>query len=250
MATVYQAEQLSLKRQVALKMLSCGEDENWLTRIQTEAESIAQLQNANVVQIYEIGNHYGRPYLALEYVEGGTLEQRIANTPPSERESAEPIELLARVIHGDQKKGIVHRDIKPANVLITTNGAPKISDFGLASWSASDGDRTKAGEISGTPHYMSPEQAAGSTDICPKSDLFALGAVLYELLMGQPPFRGDTIRDTLHRIRNCDPSPLHRSNPKVHRDLESICLKCLQKVLRHRYHSAEELANDLRRQRA
>ena len=247
MAVVYEAEQVKLKRSVALKMIGAVESASGLSRFQAEAEAVARLQHRNIVQIFDVGECQGRPYLALELADGGTLEDLMSQSSHSVREVAEAIEKLARAMHYAHQHEIIHRDLKPSNVLVTSDGELKVSDFGLAKQLDNDSSQTQLGEIMGTPHYMSPEQAVGDEHIGPATDIYALGAMLYDFLTGQPPFHGDTTLATLEKIRNRDPQSPRRLNPKLHPDLETVCLKCLQKQPRHRYESAESLADDLRR---
>jgi serine/threonine protein kinase/Tfp pilus assembly protein PilF len=279
MGVVYKARQISLKRLVALKMISpgAGASAKELARFHTEAEAVARLQHPHIVGIYEVGEYRGRPYLALEFMEGGTLAQRLAGTPQPARTAAQHVLTLARAMYVAHQRGIVHRDLKPANILLqnltTAEDAegrrgtaeaslplrssassavkdftPKIADFGLAKLLDSKTGQTSTGAPLGTPSYMAPEQALGETSaISPATDTYALGAILYEMLTGRPPFRGETALSTIEQVRTQDPVPPTRLHPKVPRDLETICLKCLQKEPRRRYASAEELAEDLQR---
>jgi tetratricopeptide (TPR) repeat protein len=251
MGIVYKARQRSLKRLVALKMLSAGANAqpSHLARFYTEAEAVASLQHPNIVQIYEVGEHGGLPYFSLEFVAGGSLEKRIGGNPLPAREAARLVQTLARAMFYAHEHGVIHRDLKPANVLLTEDGTPKITDFGLAKkLDDADSSQTRAGTIMGTPSYMAPEQAEGETqNIGPLADVYALGAVLYELLTGRAPFRGAKMLDTLEQVRKQEPVPVRQLQPKVPRDLETICLKCLQKTPAKRYASAESLADDLGR---
>jgi serine/threonine protein kinase/tetratricopeptide (TPR) repeat protein len=251
MGVVYKARQRSLKRLVALKMLLAGANapQSHLSRFYTEAEAVASLQHPNIVQIHEVGEHGGLPYFSLEFVAGGSLEKKIGGNPLPAREAAQLVQTLARAMSHAHQHGVIHRDLKPANVLLTVDGMPKITDFGLAK-RLDDGDskQTRAGAILGTPSYMAPEQADGEVqNVGPLADVYALGAVLYELLTGRAPFRGATLLDTLEQVRKQESVPVRQLQPKVPRDLETICLKCLQKVPAKRYASAEALADDLRR---
>jgi tetratricopeptide (TPR) repeat protein/predicted Ser/Thr protein kinase len=249
MGVVYKARQCSLKRWVALKMLPTGAhaDPMARTRFRTEAEAVARLQHPNVVQIYEVGEHDGRPFLALEYVAGGCLAQTVAGAAQPEREAALLVEVLARAVHHTHQCGILHRDLKPNNVLLTAGGTPKITDFGLAKL-ADQGSLTRTETLIGTPNYMSPEQAAGNTKkVGVPADVYSLGAILYELLTGQPPFQGTSALDTLEQVRTQEPVPPRHWRSAVSRDVETICLKCLEKEPGRRYPSAEALADDLRR---
>jgi hypothetical protein len=249
MGVVYQARQLGLGRVVALKMILSGAHAGQadLLRFLHEAEAVAQLQHPNIVQLHEAGQQNGLPYFTLEYVAGGSLAQRLGGTPLPPHEAARLVEPLARAMHGAHQKGIVHRDLKPANVLMTEDGTPKITDFGLAKRVEVGGGLTATGAVMGTPSYMAPEQASGKKDIGPAADVYGLGAILYECLTGRPPFTGPTPLDTVLCVLEWQPAPPRLLNPKVDRDLETVCLKCLEKDPRKRYASAEALADDLRR---
>lgn len=252
MGVVYLARQVGLKRTVALKMVRgsnlAGEQE--LARFRAEGEAIARLQHPNIVQIYEIGEQDGNPYFSLEYVNGGSLEQKLAGTPLTPDAAGELTAVLAAAMHAAHQAGIVHRDLKPANVLLTADGTPKITDFGLAKQLDDDSGQTRSGTIMGTPSYMAPEQASGKNELIgPPADIYALGALLYEQLSGRPPFRGATVYDTIDQVKTLDPVPPSQLQPKVPRDLETICLKCLQKEPAKRYATALALSEDLRRYR-
>lgn len=200
------------------------------------------------MQIYEVGEHEQLPYISLEFVAGDSLARKLDGTPVGSRQAAELIETLARTMYVAHQRGIVHRDLKPSNVLLTTEGQPKITDFGLAKHQDEDSGQTRTGVILGTPNYMAPEQAAGRIkDVRPPADVWALGAILYELLTGRPPFRGATVHDTLEQVLRQDPVPLRRLQPEVPRDLETICLKCLEKDPARRDPSAQDLTDDLHR---
>lgn len=248
MGVVYKARQVSLKRQVALKMILAGSHASprALERFRTEAEAVARLAQPNIVQIYEIGEHDGQPYFSLEFCAGGSLARKLGGAPQPPHEAAGLIEVLARAMHAAHQAGVIHRDLKPANVLLANDGTPKIADFGLAKKLDEPG-MTASGDIMGTPSYMAPEQAGGKVkEMGPATDVYALGAILYELLTGRPPFRGATQLDTLLQVVSLEPVPPSRLQPQTQRDLETICLKCLQKEPRQRYASAEALADDLR----
>jgi serine/threonine-protein kinase len=220
------------------------------TRFRTEAEAVARLQHPNVVQIYEVGEHDGRIFLALEYVAGGDLLDKIDGTPQPEREAAQLVEALARAVHYTHCHGILHRDLKPHNVLLTTDGTPKITDFGLSKLVDADSNAglTQSESLIGTPCYMAPEQAAGATkQLGVPADVYSLGAILYEMLTGRPPFQGGTVLSVLDQVRNREPTPPRRLRDRVSPDLETICLRCLEKQPGNRYPSAEALADDLRR---
>jgi tetratricopeptide (TPR) repeat protein len=249
MGVVYDAVQTSLKRRVALKMVTAGAHAApaQRNRFQIEAEAVAALQHPNIVQIYEIGEHHGVPYFSLEFVGGGILQKKVKHGPMPPREAAEMARLLAGAMAYAHNLGIIHRDLKPANVLLTPDGQPKIADFGLAKRvDETDSSQTQAGTILGTPSYMAPEQAEGEIkEIGPLADVYSLGALLYHLLTGRPPFQGTTMLETLEMVRTLEPVPVRQLQHKVPRDLETICLKCLQKDPRKRYATAEALARDL-----
>ncbi len=275
MGVVYKARQVGLNRVVALKMILAGPHAagQLLARFRAEAETIARLQHPNIVQIYEVGEHDGQPYFSLELVEGGILARRIGGTPQNPAAAAQLVEVLARAVAAAHEAGIVHRDLKPGNILLqpdarpaappgssrswgrsavqahTDFGTPKITDFGLAKdLSSTEIGHTHTGSILGTPSYMSPEQAQGDTKaIGPATDIYALGSIFYELLTGRPPFRADTPYNTIMQVIHGDPVPPSRLQPKLPRDLETICLKCLEKPPAKRYPSALHLADDLRR---
>jgi tetratricopeptide (TPR) repeat protein/tRNA A-37 threonylcarbamoyl transferase component Bud32 len=250
MGVVYKARQQRLNRVVALKMVLAGShaSAHQLARFHVEAEAVAQLQHPSIVQIFEIGEHDGLPFFSLEFVEGDSLAARIDGKPLPPREAAEMVKSLALAMAFAHQHGIIHRDLKPANVLLTRAGVPKITDFGLAKRIEGDSELTKSGTLMGSPSYMSPEQARGETqEIGPLSDLYSLGAILYELLTGRAPFVGTSMLETLVQVRNQEPVPPSRLQPKVPHDLETICLKCLQKEAGKRYGSCEALAEDLHR---
>jgi WD40 repeat protein len=272
MGIVYQARQVRLKRTVALKMILAGDlaGPALLSRFRREAEAVARLQHPNIVQIYEVGEHEGRPYFSLECVGGGTLAARLGGQPQTPRAAALLIETLAQAVHYAHSNGIVHRDLKPANILLSfsheppasvtvplaggsrlNEGVPKIADFGLAKQLDADQSQTETGAVLGTPSYMAPEQAWGKSKlqaVGPAVDIYALGAILYEMLTGRPPFLGDSALDTLQQVASdAEPVSPTRLQPKVPRDLETICLKCLQKTPSRRYATAADLAADLRR---
>jgi formylglycine-generating enzyme required for sulfatase activity/WD40 repeat protein len=249
MGVVYKARHVRLKRSVALKMILGGAlvGPEHLARFRTEAEAVARLQHPHIVQIYEVGEHNGLPFLALEFVDGGSLSAKLAGNPQEPAEAARVVETLAEAMHAAHQAGVLHRDLKPANVLLTTSGAPKVTDFGLAKQLDDPSGHTRSGVPMGTPSYMAPEQAAGEKDIGPGADVYALGAILYECLTGRPPFRGATLLDTLDQVRTQEPVSPRALQPKLSRDLETVCLKCLQKEPHRRYASAADLAEELRR---
>jgi WD40 repeat protein len=250
MGIVYKARQVGLGRVVALKMIlaGAGAGPGQLARFRSEVEAVARLHHPNLVQVYEVGEQEGRPYFAMEFVDGGSLDRRTEGKPQPPRQAAEMLETLARAVHAAHQRGIVHRDLKPGNVLLTADGAPKVTDFGLAKRLDAEDGPTLTGEILGTPSYMAPEQAEGKTrDIGPATDVYGLGAILYALLTGRPPVEGETPWDVIQRVVSAEPVAPRRLRPGVPRDLETICLKCLQKEPGRRYPSALTLAEDLRR---
>jgi tetratricopeptide (TPR) repeat protein len=248
MGVVYKARQASLNRLVALKMVLAGSHAgpDALARFLHEAEIIARLRHPHVVQVYDYGSHDGTPYFSLEYLEGGSLADRLKGQPQPPAPAAQMVLTLARAVQAAHEQGVVHRDLKPANVLLAADGTPKVVDFGLAKRGASG--QTATGQVLGTPSYMAPEQAGGqSKEVGPAADVYALGAILYELLTGRPPFQGATTWDTLQLVVGADPVPVRRLQPQVPRDLETVCLKCLEKEPARRYASAALLADDLQR---
>lgn len=277
MGVVYRARQVALQRTVALKMVLNGAHAGpkELARFRAEAAVIARLQHPNIVQVYEVGEAAGRPYFALEFVAGGSLAQYLRGTPQPTLPAARMVETLARAVHAAHANGVVHRDLKPANVLLSSGGVgggewsrdptathhspltthqPKIADFGVARCADVDGEATghreptATGEILGTPSYMAPEQAmVPRHPIGPTADVYALGAILYELLTGRPPFTGETPLAIVLQVLHNDPVPVTSLRPNVPRELESICLKCLRKEPHNRYGSALELAEDFQR---
>jgi WD40 repeat protein len=251
MGLVFKAVQTALKRTVALKIVLSGAHAGAKerARFRTEAEAVAQLHDPGIVQIFEVGEQAGCPYLALEYVNGGSLAQQINGTPMPPQHAAQLILELARAVEHAHERGIVHRDLKPANILLTHDGAAKITDFGLAKLlHGKEAGPTRSGDMLGTPSYMAPEQAASSSgQIGPGTDVYGLGAILYELLTGRPPFKAESALETLRQVRFVDPVSPSRLQPKLSRDLVTICLRCLEKEPPHRYASAQALAEDLQR---
>jgi serine/threonine-protein kinase len=250
MGVVYRARQVGLDRLAALKMLLAGAHARpeELARFRAEALAVARIKHENIVEIYQVGEHDGLPFFSLEFVAGGTLGQKIAGAPQPLAESAHMVETLARAMHVAHGLGIIHRDLKPANVLLTPDGTPKIADFGLARRLETDSGETSSGMILGTPTYMAPEQARGTTKAAgPQADQYSLGAMLYTMLSGRPPFQGTTVVETLALVCGEEPVPLSRLLGKMPRDLETICLKCLEKDPDNRYPDCATLADDLRR---
>ncbi len=250
MGVVYKALHLALNRPVALKMVRSGARASAveLLRFKAEGETVARLNHPNVVQVHEVGVHAGSPYLVLEYCDGGNLDEKLAGAPLPHRQAATLVATLARAVHAAHVAGIVHRDLKPANVLLTADGTPKVADFGLAKWVEAGDGMTVTGAVLGTPSYMAPEQASGDTKaIDRRADVYALGAILYACLTGRPPFKGATALDTLDHVRRHEPASVRSLQPGTPRDLETVCLKCLQKAIGKRYPSAAALADDLDR---
>ncbi len=250
MGIVYKARHRSLNRPVALKMLRAGAYAGppERTRFQREAEAVASLRHANIVAVYDVGDHEGCPYFTMELLEGGSLAQALAGTPQPARQAAALLITLAEAVQAAHRAGIVHRDLKPANILLTAEGTPKVADFGLARHFDGEAALTLSGTRMGTPSYMAPEQVVGKAGtIGPATDIYALGALLYEMLTGRPPFRGETAIETERQVIHEEPVSPSRLNTKVPRDLETICLKCLSKEPQRRYASAAALADDLRR---
>ncbi len=252
---VYKARQSALDRIVALKVLASGPSAGpiELRRFQSEAEAVARLRHPHIVPIHEVGQAAGRPYFVLEYLPGGSLAARLERQPAQPRQAADMVRTLARAIHYAHQNGIIHRDLKPGNILLDADGTPKVADFGLARRldleEAALRDRlTPSGVIMGTPSYMAPEQADGRTrHLGPAADIYALGGILYEMLTGKPPFLGVSLTETLLQVLEAEPIAPRRLSPHVPRDLETICLRCLQKHPPSRYSNAEALADDLGR---
>jgi serine/threonine-protein kinase len=251
MGVVYRARHLKLDRIVALKMVIAGAHAgpDQLARFYTEAQAVAHLQHPTIIQIYEVGEQEGLPYFSLEFVDGGSLAQKCAGKPQPDKEAAQMVETLARGMHHAHTHGVVHRDLKPANILLTSVGSPKITDFGLAKrLEGESSSQTRSGAILGTPSYMAPEQALGEVhQVGPLTDVYSLGAILYELITGRPPFLAANPMDTVMQVVREEPVPPKQLQPAVARDLETICMKCLQKEQAKRYPDAETLAEDLRR---
>lgn len=250
MGVVYRARQTRLEREVALKMVRPDgmDDREMVARLLSEARAVARLKHPNIVQIFAVGDHDGRPFIEMEYLEGGSLGRLLDGRPWPARDAARLIERLALAISEAHRLGIVHRDLKPGNVLFSADGTVKIADFGLAKLLDRDSDLTRSEQLLGSPSYMPPEQTHGSKSPLPaRADIYSLGAILYELLTGRPPFRGNTVLQTLEQVRSSDPVPPARLVPQIPKDLETICLKCLVKEPARRYESAAALAEDLRR---
>jgi hypothetical protein len=246
MGVVYLARQTKLARPCALKMILAGEHagEAQRERFLTEAQAIARLQHPGIVQVFEVGEHHGHAFMALELCPAGSLDQRLRAKPPTATEAATLVRSLAEAMQVAHEMRVIHRDLKPANVLIAADGTLKITDFGLAK-KLDEADQTQTGDVMGTPSYMPPEQARGAKNLGPAADIYALGAILYAALTGRPPFRGATVLETLHQVLNQEPVAVQELNPAIPRDLATIVHKCLQKDPRRRYASARDLANDL-----
>jgi WD40 repeat protein/tRNA A-37 threonylcarbamoyl transferase component Bud32 len=250
MGIIYKARQVRLDRIVALKMIRTGIYAGAVERqrFHEEARAVARLRHPSIVQVHEVGEVENQPFFCLEYMEGGSLVRRLDGTPWAARVAAKLVETLARAMHHAHEQGIVHRDLKPGNILLGKDGEPKISDFGLAKRLDTDAGLTQTGMILGTPSYMAPEQAEGKVRmIGPATDVYALGAILYELVTGRPPFVGPGVHETLEQVRSLSPLPPRRLQPNLPRDLETITLKCLRKEPHKRYATAEALADDLER---
>ena len=245
---VYRAHQKSLNRTVALKVIGLGHwaTEAHLKRFRREAEAAASLEHPCIVPIYEVGERDAQCYFSMKFIEGGQLDEVVKRTPMSIARAVELIAKVARTVHYAHEHGILHRDIKPGNILLDAKGEPLLTDFGLARLVEAESTITGTLEVMGTPSYMAPEQAAGETrKLTSATDVYGLGAVLYQLLTGQPPFAGGTTYETIRLLRDTEPRSPRLLNPKVDRDLSAICLKCLEKDPKRRYSSAVALAEDL-----
>jgi tRNA A-37 threonylcarbamoyl transferase component Bud32 len=250
MGVVFKARQVSLNRIVAVKMILSGQlaGEAEVKRFRTEAEAAANLQHPNIVAIHEVGEHEGRHFFSMDYVEGANLANFIKDNPLSAIKAAEMLKTIAQAVHYAHQRGTLHRDLKPHNVLMDANAQPRITDFGLAKRIDQDSGLTQTGAVMGSPAYMPPEQAAGRQEqIGPPSDVYSLGAILYQLLTGKPPFAGATPLETIRQAMETEPVAPSKLNASLPSDLETICLKCLEKRPERRYHSARELAEELGR---
>src|SRR6266550_2983564 len=245
---VFRARQKSLNRIVALKVISLGQwaSQAHVKRFRREAEAAASLDHPSIVPIYEVGERDGSCYFSMKFIEGGQLDEVVKRAPMSIRQAAELIAKVARTVHYAHEHGILHRDIKPGNILLDAKGEPLLTDFGLARLVEAESTITGTLEVLGTPSYMAPEQAVGETrKLTSATDVYGLGAVLYQLLTGQPPFAGGTTYETIRLLRDTEPRPPRLLNPKIDRDLSTICLKCLEKDPKRRYSLALALAEDL-----
>ena len=250
MGVVYKAKQLSVNRIVALKMIIGGQlaTEAEVLRFHAEAEAAAHLDHPNIVPIYEVGEHEGRHYFTMKFIDGGNLAAQVETLRRDPFRAAALLADCGVAVHYGHRRGILHRDLKPANILLDSDGKPHVSDFGVAKRMDAGSGLTQSGTVIGTPAYMAPEQAAGHVkDITTAADVYSLGAILYELLTGRPPFVGEASHETLRLVLEAQPTRPRVIDPKIDRDLETICLKCLDKDRRQRYRSAEELADELRR---
>ena len=235
---VYRARQKSLNRTVALKVIGLGHwaTEAHLKRFRREAEAAASLEHPGIVPIHEVGERDGSCYFSMNFIEGGQLDEVVRRTPISIRQAAELIAKVARTVHYAHEHGILHRDIKPGNILLDQKGEPHLTDFGLARLVETESTVTRTKEVLGTPSYMAPEQAVGeTTKLTSATDVYGLGAVLYQLLTGQPPFAGGTTYETVKLLLETEPRRPRLLNPKIDRDLSAICLKCLEKDPKRRY---------------
>jgi serine/threonine-protein kinase len=248
MGVVYRAWQASLAREVALKMILRGQFASQADRerFEAEARAAAKLDHPGIVPVYEVGEIDSRPYFSMKFVRGETLAQRLAEGPLSSREAARVLAAVARAIHFAHMRGVLHRDLKPSNILLDEHGEPHVTDFGLAKQISDAVTVTKTGAVLGTPAYMAPEQAAGLRgQLGPRSDVYSLGVILYHMLTGRPPFQAASPAEMVMLVLEQDPVPPRMLNPKADRDLEMICLRCLQKPSDLRYASAAALADDL-----
>ncbi len=249
---VYRARQRGLKRQVAIKLARFGAvaSPHEAERLRFEAEAVAQLEHPGIVPIYEVGDHHGRPYFSMKLYEAGSLDARLQDFPSRPEDAAEIVESIARAVHHAHQSGILHRDLKPSNILIDSEGRPHVADFGLAKRIETDQNLTSSAELIGTPVYIAPERVPGSEFFGPATvagDVYGVGAILYALLAGRPPFSGRSPLEALLAVTTEDAPALHSHNPGIDRDLQTICLKCLERNPALRYASALDVADELQR---
>src|SRR5262245_38244773 len=247
---VFRARQKSLNRTVALKVINLGQwsSKAHVKRFRREAEAAASLDHAGIVPIHEVGECDGSCYFSMKFVEGGQLDEVVERSSMSIRQAAELIAKVARIVHYAHEHGILHRDIKPGNILLDAKGEPHLTDFGLARLLETESSVTQTLDVLGTPSYMAPEQAVGNNAaVSSATDVYGLAAVLYQLLTGQPPFAGGTTYETIKLLLDTEPRQPRQLNPKIDRDLSTICLKCLEKNPKHRYRAALARAEDLDR---
>jgi len=250
MGVVWKARQLSLNRTVAVKLLLAGSfaSVEHVRRFRTEAEAAASLQHPNIVAIHEIGERDGQPFFSMDFVDGPDLAQVVRDHPLPARQAAAYLKTIAEAVHYAHQRGVLHRDLKPSNILIDSAGQPRITDFGLAKFQAADTELTLTGQVLGSPNFLPPEQAAGRhKDIGPASDVYSLGAILYCLLTGRAPFQAETVTETLKQVATTEPVPPRLLNPSIPKDLQTICLRCLEKEMLRRYGTARQFADDLGR---
>jgi eukaryotic-like serine/threonine-protein kinase len=250
MGVVYKARQVSLDRIVAVKMILGGPhaSEAFIKRFEAEAKAAARLKHPNIVAVHEVGEHEGQPYFSMDFVDGPSLAKLVRDNPLSARKAARYIQIIAEAIHFAHQHHILHRDLKPSNVLVDSDDQPRITDFGLAKRMDVDSSLSSTGHLLGTPGYMPPEQVENRHgEVGPHSDVYSIGATLYHLLTGRPPFQGENLADVLAHVRHVDPVLPRVLNPSVPRDLETICMRCMKKDVVRRYGSAEMLAQDLGR---
>ncbi len=243
MGVIYLARQRSANRLVALKLirrdrlehLTAAQRREWLTRFRTEGQAAARVADDRVVTVYEVGAHDGRPFYSMRYVEGRSLDEDVKAGPLPNRRAVLLMEQVARAVQAIHEQGVLHRDLKPANILVDARGRPYVTDFGLAKWSEGADSLTQTGEAIGSAPYMSPEQAQDAARVSAATDVYGLGATLYALLTGRPPFQGKSVTETLEQVKCREPIPPRRVNPAVDRDLNTIVLKCLEKETGRRF---------------
>ena len=250
MGVVFRARQKLTNRIVALKMILAGQfaNDEEIQRFHAEAQAVAKLDHPGIVPIYDAGEHNGYHFLAMAFVDGGDLNQYCGEQTLNQTTICRIVRSLAEAVGYAHQNRVVHRDLKPANILLTQGMRPRITDFGLARQVESDSQLTETGQVVGTPSFMAPEQAQGKSEgVGPRSDIYSIGAILYSLLVGRPPFREDTVWDTIAAVTSQEPVAPRSIRPSIPRDLETICLKCLEKEPERRYQNSAEIAEELRR---